>query len=138
MKIVEKYSHLNGLEYLLVHKKSLWREIEKVVANIDGPACRTKVSNEKRMKGELKYSPKAMNERFSEELTQLGWSESRVNYWVTHDQRVIRQTMAENPNVQKQQIISAGLTPILSYNQTDFVKERVALEVQFGKYSFVA
>jgi len=28
--------------------------------------------------------------------------------------------------------------PIFSYNQTDFVKERIALEVQFGKYSFVA
>jgi len=27
---------------------------------------------------------------------------------------------------------------IRSYNQTDFVKNRVALEVQFGKYSFVA
>ena len=26
----------------------------------------------------------------------------------------------------------------MSYNQTDFVKERVAVEVQFGKYSFVA
>ncbi len=29
-------------------------------------------------------------------------------------------------------------TPIFSYNQTDFIKDRVALEVQFGKYSFVA
>ena len=28
--------------------------------------------------------------------------------------------------------------PILSYNQTDFVKNKVAVEVQFGKYSFVA
>jgi hypothetical protein len=26
----------------------------------------------------------------------------------------------------------------MSYNQTDFVKERVAVEVQFGKYAFVA
>jgi len=25
-----------------------------------------------------------------------------------------------------------------SYNQTDFVKDKVAIEVQFGKYSFVA
>lgn len=33
---------------------------------------------------------------------------------------------------------AGGETPIFSYNQTDFVKERVALEVQFGKYSFVA
>ena len=28
--------------------------------------------------------------------------------------------------------------PIRSYNQTDFVKNRVAVEVQFGKYSFIA
>ena len=26
----------------------------------------------------------------------------------------------------------------MSYNQTDFVKDRVAVEVQFGKYAFVA
>jgi len=32
----------------------------------------------------------------------------------------------------------AGKTPIYSYNQTDFVKKRVAVEVQFGKYSFIA
>ena len=28
--------------------------------------------------------------------------------------------------------------PIYSYNQTDFVKNMIAVEVQFGKYSFVA
>ena len=28
--------------------------------------------------------------------------------------------------------------PIYSYNQTDFVKNKVALEIQFGKYAFVA
>ena len=39
---------------------------------------------------------------------------------------------------QKQRIVNAGHEPIMSYNQTDFVKDRVAVEVQFGKYSFVA
>ena len=34
--------------------------------------------------------------------------------------------------------MKAGLKPIRSYNQTDFVKERIAVEVQFGKYAFVA
>ncbi len=29
-------------------------------------------------------------------------------------------------------------SPIYSYNQTDFVKKKIAVEVQFGKYSFVA
>ena len=38
----------------------------------------------------------------------------------------------------KDAIESAGREPIYSYNQTDFVKERVAVEVQFGKYAFVA
>jgi hypothetical protein len=36
------------------------------------------------------------------------------------------------------EIEAAGQKAIFSYNQTDFVKDRVALEVQFGKYSFVA
>ncbi len=36
------------------------------------------------------------------------------------------------------EITRAGFTPIKSYNQTDFVKDRIAIEVQFGKYAFVA
>ena len=39
---------------------------------------------------------------------------------------------------QKVEIEAAGKKPIFSYNQTDFVKRRVAVEVQFGKYSFIA
>jgi hypothetical protein len=35
-------------------------------------------------------------------------------------------------------IEAAGKRAIFSYNQTDFVKRRVAVEVQFGKYSFIA
>lgn len=35
MKIVETYSHLNGLEFLLVHKKSLWKEIQTVITEVD-------------------------------------------------------------------------------------------------------
>jgi len=32
----------------------------------------------------------------------------------------------------------AGRRAIFSYNQTDFVKKRIAVEVQLGKYSFIA
>jgi len=42
------------------------------------------------------------------------------------------------PDEQKREIEAAGHRAIYSYNQTDFVKERVAVEVQFGKYAFVA
>ena len=138
MKIVEKYSHLNGLEFLLVHKMELWQEIESVIHSIDAEKCKTKVSKEKTKSGKLLYSPIDMNALFKEKLYELKWEESRVSYWVTKDERLIRKTMAMPPDMQKQEIEKQNETAIFSYNQTDFVKNRVAIEVQFGKYSFVA
>jgi hypothetical protein len=138
MKIAEMYSHLNGLEFLLVHNKRLWNEIQEVIAGVDARVCRTKVSREKTMIGELLYSPKDMNKGFHGKLRAKGWEESRVSYWVTKDAKLIRKTLFKSAKEQKAEIEAAGEQPIFSYNQTDFVKDRVALEIQFGKYSFVA
>jgi len=129
---------LNGLEYLLVHKKHLWEEIEDVIERVDASQCKTKESNELRMKGRMLFSPKAMNARFKSLLSEKNWKESRVSYWVTKDERLVRKTLALPPEAQKVEIEEAGELPIYSYNQTDFVKERVAIEVQFGKYAFVS
>jgi len=138
VKIVETYSHLNGLEFLLVHKPKLWEEIQDVIRQVDGTACKTKVSKEKNMKGRLLYSPIETNKSFKKLLESKEWIESRVSYWVTKDEKLIRKTLTMPPEKQKEEIEQAGYLPIFSYNQTDFVKDRVAIEVQFGKYSFVA
>ncbi len=138
MQISEFYSHLNGLEFLLVHKPEVWGEIRDVISQIDAESCRTKVSREKTMRGRMLISPKDMNASFKELLNACGWSESRVSYWVTADERLIRKTMQLPPEEQKTELVSQGIEPIMSYNQTDFVKGRVAVEVQFGKYAFVA
>ena len=138
MRIVETYSHLNGLEYLLVHKPHIWQEIQDVIANVDATKLRTKVSREKTMKGKLLYAPKEMNSAMDAEFSGRGWEESRTSYWVTKSAQLIRKTMTMDAKEQKAEIEAKGETPIFSYNQTDFVKERVAVEVQFGKYSFVA
>ena len=138
MKIVEHYSHLNGLEYLMVHHKRLWGEIKAVVANVDAHACKTKISKEKGMIGKKLYSPIAMNESFKKLLRGKNWNESRVSYWVTRKEQLIRRTLTMTPTQQKKEILDAGEEAIFSYNQTDFVKDGVAIEVQFGKYSFVA
>lgn len=138
MRIVEKYSHLNGLEFLLVHKPELWKEIEDIVLSTNAEVCRTKVSKEIRMKGKMLYSPIEMNKAMKEGFKQKDWAEQRTSYWVTSDAKLIRKTMHLDPLDQKEEIEAAGYDPIYSYNQTDFVKDRVALEVQFGKYSFVA
>lgn len=138
MKIVETYSHLNGLEFLLVHKPNLWAEIQRVISSVNAEKCRTKVSKEKTMKGKILYSPIEMNKSFDALLKAKNWQESRVSYWVTKSEKLIRKTLTMPPEEQKKEIESAGEIPIFSYNQTDFVKDRVAVEVQFGKYSFVA
>lgn len=36
MQVKARYSHLNGEEYLLVHRKALWEEVQDVIAGIDG------------------------------------------------------------------------------------------------------
>lgn len=138
MKIATYYSHLNGLEFLMVHKPKLWTEIQDVIKRADATLCRTKVSKEVRSQGKLFYSPRAMNKAVQERFVRHGWSERRISYWVTSDARLIRKTMFMGPAQQKAEIEGAGLKPLPSHNQTDFVKERVAVEVQFGKYAFVA
>lgn len=52
--------------------------------------------------------------------------------------QLIRKTVNMPAGEQRAEIVAAGKTPIASYNQTDFVKDRIAVEVQFGKYPFVA
>lgn len=138
MKIATYYSHLNGLEFLLVHKPSLWKEIRDVISRADASACLTKVSKEQRTQGRLFYSPRDMNKAIRRGFERHKWGERRISYWVTADAKLIRKTLFMGPAQQKAEIIGAGHEPLGSYNQTDFVKDRVAVEVQFGKYAFVA
>lgn len=138
MRIAAYYSHLNGLEYLQVHKPRLWSDIRNVIASVDAEACKTKVSKEKGMTGKVLYAPIEMNKAMKDGFDARGWSEQRTAYWVTEDAELIRKTLHMPSDQQKAEIESAGQDAIYSYNQTDFVKERVAVEVQFGKYAFVA
>lgn len=138
MRIVAQYSHLNGREFLIVHHGDLLQEIEDVIASVDAEACRTKRSLEKTRAGRLLYSPVAMNKAMADSFKERGWEQRRQEFWVTADARIVRGIVNLSADEQKEAIEAAGQTPIRSYNQTDFVKERVAVEVQFGKYAFVA
>ncbi|CAN5459813.1 hypothetical protein BH11BAC2_BH11BAC2_16080 [soil metagenome] len=138
MKIGAMYSHLNGFEWIQYHQKPMWGEIEKVIKNISAKKYLTKVSAEKTMLGRKLFSPTALNAKMKNDFGKLGWHESRTNYWVTDDYDLITKTMHLSESDQKALIIKNGKTPIKSYNQTDFVKNRIAVEVQLGKYSFIA
>jgi hypothetical protein len=138
MKIGAMYSHLNGFEWIQYHQKAMWDEMEKIVDAIEAEDYRIKISQEKTMMGKRLFSPTELNKRMKEDFEKLGWLESRTNYWVTDDYNLISKTMHLKEQEQKKIIEDAGKVPIKSYNQTDFVKNRIAIEVQFGKYSFIA
>jgi hypothetical protein len=138
LKVAALHSHQNGWEFIKVHKPKLWTEIEKAIAAVDATTCKVKISQEKRTKGTVFYSPIEMNKRMADEFGRRNWKEQRTTYWVTEDAKLIERTIHLPVAEQKRQIEAAGKRPIFSYNQTDFVKDRIAVEVQFGKYSFVA
>jgi hypothetical protein len=138
VKIAEYYSHLNGYEFIKVHRPKLWDEIEAVITSVDAAKYRTKVSKEKTMRGAVLYSPRELNKAMSAEFAKHKWQKRQTAYWVTRDAKLIRKTLNMGPDEQRAEIVAAGHIPYRSHNETDFVKERVAVEVQFGKYFAVA
>ena len=47
MKIAQVYSHLNGLEFLMVHKPQLWEEIKQAIEAVDASLVMDKISKRK-------------------------------------------------------------------------------------------
>jgi hypothetical protein len=134
MKIAQKYSHLNGEEYLLVHRSKEYKEIRNVISQIDANAHMTKVSDEKGRKGELLYNPTTLNSEFKKRLQDLGWNERRRDFYVSTNFDVVNKI--EPLTFQEQRVYLENLGHPLhnSYNQTDFIKNKIGIEVQFGKY----
>jgi len=114
MRIVYEYSHLGGAEILQVRYPDCERDIYEIIAGVT--ARRTKVSKEKTMRGRKLYSPKDMNRQFREAFAARGYRELRDTYTITM------------PN---SDVAIPG-----AFKQIDFVKDKVLVEVQFGKYAF--
>ena len=139
MKIAQKFSHLNGEEYLMVHHPDLYEEIKQVITGIDADQFRTKTSKEKRKYGKALLSPIDLNEAFRMEFNRLDWQESRYDYYITLQRDLMEKSISLPHREQKEFLMQNGENePLHSYNQTDFVKQKIAVEVQFGKYAFVA
>ncbi len=92
MKIAQKYSHLNGEEYLIVHHSSLYDEIKEAIASVDAELLRTKVSKEIRKGGANLYSPIDLNKAFQREFSVRDWKESRYNYYITLNRELMEKS----------------------------------------------
>ena len=123
MRIAAQYFFNNGLEEIDNRFAYLLDEIRNALQNIDASLARTKVSEEKTKIGKILYSPVQLNEAFKRELYPNGWMNQKVDceYPTTHylEDYEIRSSLKG------------------AFRDMDFVKDRLGVEVQFGKYSFM-
>jgi len=130
-----------GIETIdvFVHHNDIYKEIVDVIHILNADKFRTKVSKEKTMKGRLLYNPDELNRELKRLFKQKSWNDVRYSYYVTTDHSIMQELITLPLEKQKEFLIEKGVSsPIYSYKQTDFVKESIAIEVQFGKYAFVA
>lgn len=124
MRIVARYSFNQGEKEVAERYPDLLAEIESVIAAIDTDSHLTKQSQEKTKKFKLLYNPKTLNTAFKSEFGKRGWKARKefcdysTNYYVSDYQ----------PERLK------GQRP---YREMDFVKDKLGVEVQFGKYAFM-
>lgn len=113
----------NGGEIIEKKYPLLYREINEIIATIDANLCKTKKSKEKTMRGEKLYSPPKLNQVFKKEFLKRGWTNQKVkceyptNYYTEKH---------------KDPIVTRG-----AFRDMDFLKDRLGVEVQFGKYAFM-
>ncbi len=115
MRVVYEYSHLGGSEILKVRYPHHEKEIHDVIALVK--ADKVKISKEKTMKGKELFSPTDMNRQFQMHFSQKGYNELKDTYTIT--------------------IPKSDVKISRSFKQIDFVKDKVLVEVQFGKYAYM-
>jgi hypothetical protein len=123
LRLAAQYSFKNGLDEITKRYPHLLAEIKDAIAAVDASKARTKLSKEKTMVGRLLYSPVALNKAFQKELYPKGWKNLSIDceYPTTHylEDYEIRSSLKG------------------AFRDMDFVKDRLGVEVQFGKYSFM-
>ncbi len=139
MKLKKYYSHLNGYEWIQFHKPELWKEIEDVIKAIDAKNFKNKIGKEKGNKGKRLYSPTDLNKEFDNQFLSRGWNRQEKEYFYCSDDPYINKKLLEMDFKDQQRFRDDNLNINLqkSYNSKDFDKEKIAIEVQMGKYSFV-
>jgi len=113
MKVVEEFSHKGGREFIREKFPREMDEIYQVISKVDLNSYKTKTSREKTMPGKMLYSPVALNKAFKSEFESLGWS--------SHKRNRIYLPFGKG-----------------AFREMDFIKNRLGVEVQFGKYAFMA
>src|SRR6266496_5860996 len=123
MIIAGIYSFKGGKEIVEKEYAAELEEIKQVIEAIHPEEHRTKVSKEKTMPGRMLYNPRSLNLAMKREFAASGWQ----NYRIACEYSTEYYT-AEYSSTSPQ---------ITAYREMDFIKNRLGVEVQFGKYAFM-
>lgn len=124
MRIVARYSFNNGAEEVAKRYPHLLTEIEDVVGSIDALKHKTKKSKEITMMNAMLFNPVALNTQFKKEFGERGWAKKKIYCDYSSEYYVDGYKPAP----------LKGQKP---YREMDFLKEKLGIEVQFGKYAFM-
>lgn len=123
MKVVGVYSLKHGKEEVQKRYPLLLKEIEYIIGSVDSSELKTKVSEEETMPGRMLFDPTALNLAFKDGFAKHGWRRVRVPCDYPEEFFVPGYKVRSK---------SRG-----AYREMDFVKEKLGVEVQFGKYAFM-
>ncbi len=123
MIIAARYSFNGGAEAVTQRYPHLLTEVEAAIASVEAERHRVKESKEKTMLGQMLYSPVSLNAAIKKHLVAAGWQNKRVEC------RYSTEYYTEN--------YKSVVTENVGFRDMDFVKEKLGVEIQFGKYSFM-
>jgi hypothetical protein len=123
MIIAARYSFNNGAAAVSDKYPHLLAEVEAAILSVNAEEHRIKESREKTMMGQLLYSPVSLNKAIKTPLFKQGWVNRRVDCQYS--------TEYYTPEY------AATVTENVGFRDMDFLKEKLGVEVQFGKYSFM-
>jgi hypothetical protein len=145
VNVIYEHSHLNGKEHLLIHFPDELQEILDVISNVNGNVWKRSAERAKNERAQRSgqpyaevYDQKNINQQFMDLFRERGWYRRYYSYFATPNEQVAREIMNLPPNQARDIIQANDLIPYKRSNETDFMKNKIAIEVQFGKYSFVA
>jgi hypothetical protein len=124
MRIAATYSFKQGKEKINQAYPTLLAEIGDVIAEVDAADHKTKQSKEKTMHGRILYSPSSLNKAFKMSFERRGWAPVKVTCEYSDEYY--------EPDYQRRRNRTTG-----AFREMDFVKEKLGIEVQFGKYAFM-
>jgi hypothetical protein len=123
MKIAGEFSFNNGAAYLAKKSQNLLDEVYRIISQVNAAPCKTKTSREKTMPGKILYSPFALNRSFKAKFQSRGWTNCKVP--CEYPTKFYKLGYKAEP-------LAKG-----AFREIDFVKEKLGVEVQFGKYAFM-